>query len=177
MNGKLEKGFSLLEVMIALLVISIGALGLTKAQISALQTASDAGLRTAAAILVQDMAGRIQANAQEALNGNGYTSGTPAITANCLDATSGNTCTGHQMALQDVYEWQQLITNAFPMNSSPQPSISVANGVYTITFEDPTGKNKFDAAQIQVTGTIISPLEIISIDEREQLRKELFSGK
>lgn len=50
----------------------------------------------------------------------------------------------------------------------------LSNGTYTIEFEDPSGKNKFDAVEIAATGEIIMPIEIISTDAREELRKELF---
>lgn len=65
---------------------------------------------------------------------------------------------------------------AFKTNGLGQfaAATQLANGVYTITFEDPGGKNKFDTVEIPVTGMIISPLEVISADERENLRKELF---
>lgn len=51
----------------------------------------------------------------------------------------------------------------------------LSNGTYILTFEDPQGKQKFDTIELPVSGAIIQPLEIISADEREQLRKELFS--
>lgn len=67
---------------------------------------------------------------------------------------------------------------AFKTNGLGQfaAATQLSDGVYTITFEDPSGKNKFDAVEISVTGVIISPLEIISVDERENLRKELFKA-
>lgn len=65
---------------------------------------------------------------------------------------------------------------AFKTNGLGQfaAATQLSDGVYTITFEDPSSRNKFDAVEISVTGVIISPLEIISVDERENLRKELF---
>lgn len=48
------------------------------------------------------------------------------------------------------------------------------NGVYTVLFEDPEDKHKFDGVEIVANGEIIQPLEVISIDAREELRKELF---
>jgi hypothetical protein len=51
----------------------------------------------------------------------------------------------------------------------------LSNGTYTLTFEDPQGKQKFDAVELPVNGMIIQPLEVISVDAREELRKELFS--
>ena len=50
------------------------------------------------------------------------------------------------------------------------------NGVYTIEFEDPKGQNKFDTIEITVNNNIIMPLEVISIDTREILRKSLFGS-
>ena len=51
----------------------------------------------------------------------------------------------------------------------------LANGVYTIEFEDPKGQNKFDAIEFKAEGKIILPIEVISVDTREELRKSLFS--
>jgi len=67
---------------------------------------------------------------------------------------------------------------AFKTNGLGQfaAATQLANGTYTITFEDPQGKNMFDAVEIPVTGVIIAPIEVISADERENLRKELFKG-
>lgn len=48
------------------------------------------------------------------------------------------------------------------------------NGTYTLEFEDPGGKNKFDIVQIEASGDIIMPIEVLSSDQREELRKELF---
>lgn len=48
------------------------------------------------------------------------------------------------------------------------------NGTYTMEFEDPKGENKFDFIEIKANGEIILPIEVISIDTREELRKSLF---
>ena len=50
----------------------------------------------------------------------------------------------------------------------------LTSGLYTISFEDPGGKQSFDSVEISADNQILLPLEIISIDERERLRKELF---
>ena len=51
------------------------------------------------------------------------------------------------------------------------------NGVYTLTFEDPKGQNKFDAIELNVKNEIIMPIEVISLDQREELRRSLFDHK
>jgi len=119
-----EQGFGLVEVMIALVIISIGALGFTRAQLTSLQTASDSRLRTMASLLVQDMVARMNANAAEALQGlnSGYQAGptginpNAAINPNCLSST-GAICTGNQMALHDLADWNATIANSFPVSS------------------------------------------------------------
>lgn len=50
------------------------------------------------------------------------------------------------------------------------------NGAYTIEFEDPKEQNRFEKIAINVAGQIIQPIVAISIDAREELRKELFKN-
>jgi len=50
----------------------------------------------------------------------------------------------------------------------------LSNGVYTVFFEDPESKHKFDTIELTVAGEIIAPIEVISQDQREELRRELF---
>lgn len=53
---------------------------------------------------------------------------------------------------------------------------TLPNGTYTLTFEDPNEQHIFDTIELAVSGDIISPLEVVSEDAREQLRKELFKA-
>lgn len=54
-------------------------------------------------------------------------------------------------------------------------STPLTNGTYTIEFEDPKGMQKFDTIRFEAKGDIILPIEVISIDTREELRKSLFN--
>lgn len=63
-------------------------------------------------------------------------------------------------------------TNGLGQFASATPLMS---GSYTIEFEDPKGNQKFETVAIEAKGEIMYPLEIISHDAREELRKELFS--
>ncbi|HSW88081.1 MAG TPA: PrgI family protein [Candidatus Saccharimonadales bacterium] len=62
-------------------------------------------------------------------------------------------------------------TNALGQFASATPLL---NGTYTILFEDPAKTHNFDALQIEASGEIMQPVEVISHDQREDLRKELF---
>lgn len=64
-------------------------------------------------------------------------------------------------------------TNQLGQFASATP---LSNGTYTISFEDPAGKNTFDSVELTTNGEIVMPLEIISIDAREKLRQELFGA-
>ena len=65
---------------------------------------------------------------------------------------------------------------AFKTNNLGQfaSATPLLNGVYTLIFEDPEEKHNFDRVEITVSGEIVLPIEIISTDAREELRKELF---
>lgn len=63
-------------------------------------------------------------------------------------------------------------TNAIGQFASATPLI---NGTYTIEFEDPKGVSKFDTIQFVADGNIILPVEVISTDTREELRRSLFN--
>lgn len=65
-------------------------------------------------------------------------------------------------------------TNALGQFASATPLL---NGTYTITFEDPKKTQLFDTIELLVNGNLIPPMEITSIDEREELRKSLFEQK
>lgn len=63
-------------------------------------------------------------------------------------------------------------TNALGNFASATP---LAAGTYTITLEDAKKEHTFDSIQITANNQIMLPIEIISYDKREELRKELFS--
>jgi len=79
--------------------------------------------------------------------------------------------------LVEVKDKEGNPVRAFKTNGLGQfaSATTLSNGTYDISFEDPRGQNKFDIAEITATGEIILPLEIISQDAREELRKALFS--
>jgi len=63
-------------------------------------------------------------------------------------------------------------TNALGKFASATP---LSNGKYILAFEDPGEKHKFDEIEIELTGNAVMPLEVISVDPREELRRELFN--
>ncbi|MEK9207699.1 MAG: hypothetical protein AAB922_04405, partial [Patescibacteria group bacterium] len=82
-----------------------------------------------------------------------------------------------QNIIVEVKDANDNPVRAFKTNGLGQfaSATSLSNGKYKIVFEDPKGENKFDAVEVEATGTPIMPLEIISVDPREELRRELFT--
>lgn len=82
-----------------------------------------------------------------------------------------------QNILVEVKDENQNPVRAFKTNGLGQfaSATSLSDGKYIISFEDPKEQNRFDPVQIEAVGTPIVPLEITSIDSREELRRQLFN--
>ncbi len=88
---KRQQGFSLFEVLIALLVLSVGLLGLANLQGQSISSSYNAHLRTQATSLAQSMVDRMRANRSHALQAtNNYQTAIdaqpPTTSVNCLTA-------------------------------------------------------------------------------------------
>ncbi|HTE40230.1 MAG TPA: type IV pilus modification protein PilV [Steroidobacteraceae bacterium] len=118
---RLQKGFSLVEVLVALVVLSVGMLGIAGLYVITLRSGGSAIARTQAVSLANDIADRIRANrlATTAYN----TPGTP-VNNSCVGGTVN--CTRAQMAAEDLWQWNQQIQAALP--GSPSGSIVVVQG-------------------------------------------------
>lgn len=117
---KNEEGYSLVELMVAVLVIAIGLLGLAGLQAVGLSGNHNAYLATQATILAQDMADRMRANAQ----------GLPAYTGSATPSSCSAGCTAAQVAGNDLAEWNSMLAAQLPGGAG---SINAASGVYTIS--------------------------------------------
>lgn len=117
-------GFTLIEVLIAMLVLAVGLLGLAALQASSLRNAQSAYNRSLATELAYDLADRMRANIPGIVT---YITGPATQIVNC-ENTLG--CTSAQMAQNDLYKWNLAVNTTLP---SGTPSVTVAANVYTIT--------------------------------------------
>ncbi|HUF71504.1 MAG TPA: type IV pilus modification protein PilV [Gammaproteobacteria bacterium] len=102
------RGFSLLEVLVALLVLSIGLLGLASLQATTSRFNYGAYLRSQATTLAYDMADRMRANRDEALDGS-YDVATFPSPAPVCGAVAGAT-----VAARDLSGWQSGLACSLP---------------------------------------------------------------
>ena len=132
-----QRGITMVETMVALLVLSIGMLGIAGLYVETMRSNRTAMVRSLAVSLVQDMSDRIRANARAqgaydmtAYGGNPALQGCAAGAANCTDTA---------LAEDDLAWWKQAVLAQLP---GPTANVTYIGGA---------GPNVPDRYTIQVT--------------------------
>src|SRR5450830_480082 len=145
-----NQGFTLFEVLVAMIVCAVGLLGLAKMAALAVSTTQNAGSRSLIAVQMESLASMMHANRAFWKSGSVLTftaSGTKITDATGqLSAVPANgcvapaTCTPVQIAAVDVNNWVNDMNNQFPTYGA------------TVTCSA--------AAQVQITPTSTAPAAI-----------------
>lgn len=122
-----QRGISLLEVLIAMLVLAIGLLGLAGLQALALQHNHNAYLRTQATNHSYDILDRMRANRNAALNGAYTTALDPDIACDPSLNPSGDS-----LAARDIAQWLNNLACQMPNGAGDISGVN--NGEVTITL-------------------------------------------
>ena len=131
-RARLDQGFSLIEVLVALVVLSVGLLGLAALQSTAAQFNAGAYTRSQATILAYDIADRVRANRAAARNGD-YNSPYPGVLPVCNAVVVAAT-----VAQQDLGDWRNALACALPSGNGEvvcdcDPADPMATHVLTIS--------------------------------------------
>lgn len=120
-----RNGFTLLEVMVALLVLSIGLLGLAALQANTLKTNHGAYQRSQGIFLSYDMMDRLRANRVAALAGQ-------------CDIMMGQTLIGTTLCDRDVTDWQNNFVGLYlPAGEGSIDCSSVPNAcIVTVQWDE-----------------------------------------
>ncbi len=128
-----NKGFTLVEVLVALVVMSVGMLGIAALYLEGLRAGRTALYRTTAVNLAADMADRIRANRNAGI---AYAGTGPGADSACVNGPAD--CTAEQLAADDWFSWSNQLDAQLPTGASGEVEIAGAAPVtYTITVAWP----------------------------------------
>ena len=136
-------GFSIVEALVALVVLSVGMLGIAALYVESLRAGRSAVYHTQAVNLAADMADRIRANRSAgAAVWRLPANGTPAVQG-CVNA--GVNCNPGQLAQDDQARWLQAIQTQLPGDGAATPDgtievdeVAVPNQyTITVTWSEP----------------------------------------
>lgn len=122
---KRDGGFTLVEVLIALIVLSVGMLGIAGLYVHSMQAGRTSMFRHHAVTLAGDVGDRIRANPRA---GPAY-----ALAGSDNSCVGGGVdCTPGQMAANDIFLWDQQAADTLPNGTV---TVVYDNGVFPPTYE------------------------------------------
>lgn len=151
-----ERGVSLIEVMVAILIFSIGMLGLAMLQLKGAQYTRESGSRTTAINLARSLAESMRANPDGALPISGDSAylydGSTAYTS--ADCASTSLATPAAIAKRDLACWQLALARSLPKptDSSMKLATVTKNAtlgtlVITVSWAGVAGTSSADPSQ------------------------------
>jgi len=189
MNQPMRKmrGFSLIEVMVALIIIAVGLLGIAKMQALALSTTASSGVRSLVAIEAASLAASMHTNRDYWVSGPPPASftvgvqttapGTSTVTitdsTNTLNTTqncySTSTCLPAQVAAYDVQQWGaalgQIVPAALATITCTTPAGQpVACTIQIVWTENVTSTNNATAAASSAANALNSPAYTLYVE-------------
>lgn len=136
-----QNGFTLIEVLVAIVILSIGVLGAVGMQAAAMQSNKEVRYQAIAGTLARELAEKMRGNHAVGVKisaaENPYLLNTTFTSASTVSAPTPNcftdACpTGIQIAAWDIYEWQLRLIDALP---SPRVRICMDKDPFTATGE------------------------------------------
>lgn len=132
-------GFNLLEMLVALLVISVGLLGVTSLQLKGQQSNQLSYVRTQVTYLAYDLMERIRANQQSRTNPAttyGASKSCDAAIAELSSNCESETCTWADIAKYDRALWCDMVKNSLPEGTGDCCEWDGTTYTFTITWRE-----------------------------------------
>jgi len=128
-----QRGISMTEALVALVLLSVGMLGIAGLFVETLRANRSATSRLHAVNLVNDMSDRILANRNA---GEGY-----SLVAGALPSSKGcvvtNNCTAEDLAQDDLAQWVPEVRAVMPPDATGNPAVTVVDVVAGTSASDP----------------------------------------
>ncbi|HEY6454452.1 MAG TPA: type IV pilus modification protein PilV [Steroidobacteraceae bacterium] len=174
-----HSGFSLIEVMVALIIIAVGMLGIAKMQALALSTTESSGVRSLVAIEAASLAASMHTNRDYWVSApppasftvSVLTTAPGTVTVNVNDTTgvlsaasncaTTTVCTAPQVAAYDVQQWGaalgQVVPAALATISCNTTTVPLSCTIQISWQENVTATNNATAAVSSAAGLLNSP--------------------
>lgn len=130
-------GFTLIEVLISLLILSVGLLGVASLQVQSLRNNHSAYMRTQASLLAHDILDRMRVNRNRASAyqidfSESVTSGTDC---------EANACSSAQMAVFDLADWKADLAAKLPSGDGRIVAVSANSFQIRVSWDDSRGQD------------------------------------
>lgn len=139
-----QSGFTLIEVLVAVLIVSVGVLGVAGLQLLSLQNNTSAMYRTQAIQSAYDIIDRARAN-RDVVYAIGLEDNPPQNPRDC----ESNICSPQQMRNFDIAGWREELADTLPDGTG---AVAYAGGVMTVTVRWQDTRNPA-AAPLEVAVT------------------------
>lgn len=137
-----EAGATLVEVLVAVLVLSIGLLGVAGAQLASLRNNHSAWLRSEATLRAYDILDRMRANRERALAGD-------------YDIALGAAApAGTSIAAVDLQEWRQALARLPHGDGAIARAVNGTQTLFTVTVQWDDSRGALPAQQFVTVGEL-----------------------
>jgi type IV pilus assembly protein PilV len=133
-TSKSQSGIGMVEVLIALLITTIGVLGLVSLQVTGLKSNRSAYIRTQATVLAYDIIDRMRINSDQAT--------TAAYLATPTGTVCTSACTPAQIKDTDILQWNANLASQLPQGTGTITAIAGTTNGYDITVSWVTEANE-----------------------------------
>ncbi len=132
-SNQRQRGFSLIEVLVTIVILSTGMLGIAALYVESLKSGQSALARTKAINLAADMADRMRVNRAGELSyvvNSSPAPGNPPIQCGASLGVDAVDCDETEMASYDVWQWKTALGNT---NDADAKKAGLANARGSIT--------------------------------------------
>lgn len=132
-----DRGFTLVESLVAMVVISVGMLGIAALYVEGLRAGRTSVYRTVAIDLASDMADRIRAN-PTARDGYDVDAAGAGVEGDCVNGADD--CAPATLAADDIFWWKQSVTALLPQGAASVvavPGAEISSYTITINWAEP----------------------------------------
>jgi type IV pilus assembly protein PilV len=134
-------GFSLFEVLVALVILAIGMLGIARMLMIAHKSNSSSYVKQQSIQSAYDIVDRVRANRQAAIDGNYavnnlVASGAPTLPSSPSTNCDSSSCSASQLASYDTWHWLSTSVSQLPNGcGSITTAASGINTLVTVTIQ------------------------------------------